>query len=292
MARDSKLQVAAINIRIPGNRTRDYAALLERLAKLKKAVRVFGDTAVAIQWFDAKSGLGAFSKFTEINIDGDWFDIDEFEEAKPEIVGEIQIPKNLRPNYSAFYFQLDSDLHVVAFETYSLSKSLSTRAVRIYFDQACLNANIVEQFGRIQIDIVSDFEDAERLLNLPDIREIDFVIRRPNADDIGEALAAAIEERLAEQNADEYRETIKSSGHGGGIKPNARSKRLGAIAAENGVMRVTNLTNGVITPHSTEPAPLSEGTKYKQGLNDVRDLFIDLAKKIFATIKSARQANV
>ena len=292
MARDSKLEVAAINIRIPEDRERDYVALLKVLAGLKRGMKVYGDTAVAIQSFDAKTRTGLFSKFTEIDVSGDWFDVEEFAQAKPEDKESIQIPDKLRPNYSAFYFRIDPELHVVAFEIYSLSKSLSPRAVRRYFQQACMHPSVTRRFGNVQADIVNSFKDADRLLRLPNIKEVEFIIRRPNSDDIGEDLAAAIEEQLTSQNADEYHELIKSSGHGGGIKPNARSLRLGTVAAENGEMRVINLTNGVPTIHGTEPVPLCEGTKYKQDDDSVWDVFLKLSTKIFETIKSAREANV
>ena len=161
-------------------------------------MKVYGDTVVAIQSFNQKTGIGLFSKFMEIDVDGDWFDVEEFALAKPEDKSSITIPEKLRPNYSAFYFQLDSSLHVLAFETYSLSKSLSVRAVRKYFTEALMHPRITRRFGAVQVDIVNSFKDAERLLSLPNIKEIDFVIRRPNPDDIGEDLAAAIEEQLAE----------------------------------------------------------------------------------------------
>lgn len=62
------------------------------------------------------------AKFTEIDIDGDWFDLDAFDTATPEMVEGIDIPTALRPNLSQFYFIVEPTDHVVVFETYSDSR--------------------------------------------------------------------------------------------------------------------------------------------------------------------------
>ena len=292
MARDSKIEVGAINLRIPSNKGRNYSALLTALAALKRGVKVYGDTVLAIRSFDAETGRGLISKYTEIDLDGEWFDIERFDIARDSDKQEINIPEKLRPNYSAFFFELDERLHVVAVETYSNSKSLSLRGVEKYFQSILKYPSVYNQFGRVEADLVRDFHDVRRLLDLPNIKEIRFVIRRPNPDDIDEALAKVIEERLSGQNADEYTEIVKSASPTGGIEPNERSKRLAGVAAENGKLEVLNIENGVPVPHGSDRKPLVDGEKYQPDhIGSMQGLFSKISQRIFGVIRQNRQNN-
>ena len=119
MPRPSKIEVSAINLRIPSDRSRNYAELINRILNLRRGVRIHGENYVALTEFNESTGVGVFSKYSEIDLDRDWFDIEDFGTATPESLSEIRIPEHLKPNLSAFYFELDESLHVVAFETYS-----------------------------------------------------------------------------------------------------------------------------------------------------------------------------
>lgn len=287
MARDPKLQVAAINIRIPETHERDYAGLLRTLAELRRGVRVYGDSYVAIRLYDADERMGIIAKYTEIDIDGDWFDLDDFDAATPERLDEIQIPENLRPNLAQFYFQLFPEEHIVVFSTYAESKGLSTRSVQRYFQEAVTWPEIAERFGRVEVDIVKSYHAVEELLALPNLKEVRIIIRRPNSDDIGADLAAVIEERLREQNGDEYEEVLRSK-DSGALDPNERTRRLGSVAAENGEVRTKSLVNGIMTENQVADSPLVEGRRYKDAPEIV--IFRSLANRIIDVIRTARRA--
>lgn len=286
MARDKKIEVAAINIRIPDTHERDYTELLKLLESLKRGVRVYGDSYVAISFFDEKANAGIFSKYTEIDIDGAWFDLDFFGVASPDKIDEINIPDNLRPNLSQFYFKIDPDLHVVAFSTYSDSKQMSARSVQNYFSEALAWPEVVEKYGRVEADIVNDYDAVEKILNLPDLKELRIIIRRPNPDDVGRSLAAVIEERLREQNADEYQEILKARGSGS-IDPNERTENLAIVAAENGEVAAKSIVNGVLVEQTTKESPLHEVKTFKQEEQEY-PVFYALAKKIFSSIAAMR----
>lgn len=289
MARDSKLEVAAINIRIPEDKDRDYVALIGALAELRQGIKVHGDTYLAISFFDPESKIGVFSKYTEIDIDGDWFDLEDFDTATPDKLEELNIPENLRPNHSAFYFQLDPDLHVVAFSAYAASKGLSARSVGRYFGEALTAPAILERFGFVESDIVKSYGEVERILALPHLKELHIIISRPNSDDIGESLADVIERRLREQNADIYEESLKAKGKHD-ITPNERTQKLAQVAAENGHVKAKAVINGILTPQDTDEQPLIERETYKPDERREMNVFQELAHKIFAQIAAARAA--
>lgn len=289
MARDPKLEVAAINIRIPEDRERNYQALIAELASWRQGIRVHGDTYLAISFFDEKSNTGVFSKYTEIDIDGDWFDLDDFDTASPDKLEEINIPENLRPNHSAFYFQLNPELHVLAFSSYATSKGLSARSVGRYFDEALTAPKIIERFGLVESDIVKSYDEVGRIINLPQLKELHITISRPNGDDVGEGLAEIIERRLREQNADTYEESLRAKGKND-IHPNERTQKLAQVAAENGQVRAKAVVGGILISQDTEEHPLIERETYKAEEESERNVFYALADRIFGHIAAARAA--
>lgn len=92
MPRNSKIEVSAINLRIPADKPRNYSDLISKIFERRVAVKVYGDSFVAITQYHPELGLGVFSKYSEIDIDGDWFDIEDFGPADPVKVDEVSIP--------------------------------------------------------------------------------------------------------------------------------------------------------------------------------------------------------
>lgn len=289
MGRPAKLEVSAINIRIPSDRNRDYAALISHIKSLKLGIKVLGDTCVALTHFNEQDGTGTFSKYSEIDIDGKWFNIDDFNIADQEDVEKVQIPSHLRPNYSAFRFSLSEELHVIAFETYADSKSVSARSIERFFREVLDLDNIQSVYGYVEADVVRSYVEVDKLVNLPDLRELRIIIRRPNSDDVSSDLAAEIEQSLKEQHGEEYEQTIRSK-NGDGLVPSPKTKRLSRIAAENGQVVAKSITNGVLMEHNSDEKPLKEVTTYNTDVDNPTSVFSNLAQSLFSQIKASRQS--
>lgn len=287
MPRASKLEVSAVNLRIPADRKRDYAALLNVLFESKKAVKVYGNSFVAITHFNQDTGWGIFSKYSEIDVDGDWFDVEDFGPAAQEKLDEVQIPESLRPNLSAFYFQLEHALHLVAFESYSESKSLSSRSVEKYFKGALKSTEVTNVFGRVEADIVKSYGEVERIISLPNLKELRVTIRRPNPDDISGDLASEIEERLREQNGEEYEEVLKSKDDDG-LTPSERTRKLAIVGAENGEVSGKSIVNGVLVPHTTTEKPEKVVDTYNKDEVSTENMFRRLVDRLVGTVRSRR----
>lgn len=287
MARDSKIEVAGINLRIPEDKNRDYAALLQMIFNSRKSYRVYGDSHLVMQRFDTTHNTGILSKYTQIDFNGDWFDIATFDTASPLDISKINIPQNLKPNFASFFFWLDVELHTIAFEIYSESKGLSLNAVRHYFRTALSQPNILAEFGHVECDIVNSYIAAQRLLEQPDLKEVKVIIRRPNSDDVGDDLAKVIEDRLREQRATEYEETLRAKGKAS-VKPNDRTKKLASVAAENGDVVVKSVVDGVMRTQKAAQTPLIEAEKYKAD-EATWPHFVALGRRLFNKVKSARE---
>lgn len=287
MARNFKVEVAAINIRIPEDKKRDYEALIETIARTRRGVQVYGDTHVIISSYSKRENTGVISKYTEIDLDGEWFNQNSFDAATPEQLSEINIPNHLKPNYASFYFSLDPKEHVLAFTSYAGAKALSVKAVEKFFKTAATWEEVSKEFGQVEADLIKDYGAVEDILNLPHLKELEFIIRPPNNDDIGSTLAAIIEESLREQDADEYEEKLKAKGKKN-IKPNKRTRALGSVAAENGEFRAKNLEKGMKVSYNTADKPLTEMEIHTKDASDL-SIFRVVAKKIFARISAKRE---
>lgn len=198
----------------------------------------------------------------------------------------MKIPDSLKPNLSQFYFSLQPELHVVAFEVYADSKGLSARSVEKYFEEALQARPIVERFGRVECDMVKSYSEIERILDLPDLKELRLIIKRPNSDDVGGRLAHIIEERLRENGGDEYEEAYRARGSHS-LEPSSRTKELALVAGENGQVKGRSLVNGVMTDTDTKDRPLTESTTFKAEQPGLV-MFQAVAAKLFARIQEMR----
>lgn len=146
---------------------------------------------------------------------------------------------------------------------------------------------IVKNFGRVEVDLVKSYNEVDKILPLPNLKEIRLVIRRPNSDDIGSSLAQIIEQRLREKNGDEYEELIRSK-DSGSLHPNERTCRLATVAAENGLVKAKSIVNGVLTEQDTSDTPLTEVTTYEADQSELA-VFLNLVSNLFDRIISTRE---
>ncbi|MEM9310903.1 MAG: DUF4747 family protein [Pseudomonadota bacterium] len=285
MARPAKIEVQAINLRIDEEK-RDYQALVSALQNIRRGVRVHGDSHLAINYYDQESNIGVISKYTEIEIDGEWFDLQTFDVANEFALDELNIPEHLRPNLSQYWFTLVPELHLFVFSSYSESKSLSANLVSRYFEGALNWNEIVEQFGYVESDIVQSYDEVEKILALDSLVEIDLLIRQPNPDEMDEGLAKEIKERIKQQKADELREILRSKTRNR-IEPNERTKKLGALAAENGRLKARAIENGVMRDYDTTETPLHVAETYGPEESE-RTVFRRLVDELGGMVSSAR----
>jgi hypothetical protein len=289
MARPSKLEVAAVNIRIPKDRDRDYGALVSEIFALKRGLRVYSDQYLAITEFNEESNVGVLSKYSEIEIDGDWFDVDSFGKAAPDVVENVSIPNNLRPNLSSFDFVLSESSHLFIFEAYSGSKALSPRFVEKYLQTIVKQPNITSRFGFVEVDVVNNIDEVDRILSLPALKELELTIRRPNTDGWPTDLANQVEERLAEQNGRELTEKLVSTADNS-LSPNMRTKQLAHVAAENGSVRGKAIVDGLTKKFDSAIRPLRLSESYFSEDSPAKNIFFKLARELVAKVTSIRES--
>jgi hypothetical protein len=289
MARPAKIEVAALNIRIPKDKDRDYVALLVKIVELRVGLRVYGDKFVALTRFNSENFTGTISKYSEIDTEGEWFDTESFDVAEADLVSGVQIPDRLRPNLVTFDYILYPENHILVFETYSGSKSLSAATMEKYFKSIVQREEVKRQFGWIEIDTVKCVGEVERILGLPMLKELKITIRRPNPDGLPYDLAEEIENRLFEQNGEEYIEVLRSN-NDDGLKPNDRTKDLAYVAADNGQVSGKSVVNGMSTAHHTDAKPMLEVDTYFTDETSTQVMFRKVAGRLLERVKSLRSS--
>lgn len=253
MGRKQKFQAVVLSIRIPDDKDRNYPDLLKRIYNLKKSVQVYPGIGMALTSFNEKTRQGTISKFSIIEVDGDWFDESGFGPASEEDLKKISIPSNLRPNLISKPIYLEEKDHLVAVMTYSVGKSISPNQVEKFFRTIVSLPEIVSDFGAVQVDLFKDSDEIEALLKIETLKEVRIVVSRPNH--IMEGLAKEFEAALKAENADELIRTIKSKDKDY-LEPGPETQALGLLAAENGNVSVRYEDEGATVSSNSESKPL------------------------------------
>lgn len=287
MPRPAKIEISAINIRIPSDKNRNYIELLQYIYELKRGVKIFGHTYLAINSFDPKTLTGTISRYDEIDVDEDWFNVEDFTTATAEEVEKISIPEKLRPNHSSFYFYLDENLHTIFFEVYASSKSISAKSVNTYFRNILDIPDIYSRFGKVECDTIKSFEEVERILSLNNLKELKITIKRPNSDDMDDDLASEIERRLNEQNSNKMVHMLFSDTNA--LNPNQHTTALAQVAAQNGDIEAKNLENGIVTTHSTKENPMKMIHTYNSEDESSISVFHAVVQRMAGQISSWRR---
>lgn len=253
MGRKQKFQAVVLSVRIPDDKDRNYPALLKKIYDLKKSVQVYSGVGMALTSFNETSHQGTISKFSIIEIEGDWFDESGFGPASEEDLKKISIPTNLKPNLISKPIYLDDKDHLIAIMTYSVGKSISPNHIQKFFRTVVSLPEIVNDFGAVQIDLFKDSDEIEALMRIKTLKEIKIVVSRPNH--IMAGLAKELEDALKAENADELTRTIKSKDKDY-LEPGLQTQALGLLAAENGSVSVKYEEEGASISSNSESKPL------------------------------------
>lgn len=202
---------------------------------------------------------GSIATFTELDMDGSWFNV---ETRKAAEAGDTpSIDDKLRPNYRSFNFELDPALHLVVVETHNGSGSLTPGLAEKFFNGLFASEAIIERFGEVKITVLPDKETLRTILSAKNLRSLRISISRPNPDDTEQA-EAKLKARLDKLNVKRMEEDFYASGKEG-ITPDEPLKQLAKIAQRNGFVSATMKEGDAKTVQiSTRDHPSQEEEEY------------------------------
>jgi hypothetical protein len=265
MARPRKLSVSGLNVRIVDPNRRDYPELFRLILRTKIPVGVRGSDHLLLTQFgpDPSAEIpytGILAKFTEIDFEAGWFDLDNLNKAEPDAIDQINIPAHLRPNYQAFYVNLFPESHLLVFETYSEGDSLGPTSVERWMTAVLKNRAVQRAFGNVEVTLVPDMAVLDQILDAP-LRRLEMRIERTNPDDYDLATFERIEARLRANNA-RREEVVLVPDAGEHLTPDGETRELARVAAENGHVSALIDTPAGVRPRSTKGKPLAVQETY------------------------------
>lgn len=286
MARKQRYEAVVLSVRIPEDKPRNYAALFSLVFSLRKSVRVFRDTGMALTSFDPKSGSGTISKFGIIDAEADWFDERGFGPATEADLARISIPDNLRPNLISKPFYLNATDHLVAVMTYSYGKGLTPPQVERFFKSIFATDEVMAKFGLVEVDLFKDSKNVSELLALKTIKEIRVKLRRPNHLPAG--LVREIEHTMSSQNIDELEQVLKSKDDDY-IVPSEMTKALAHMSSENGGFGVKYVKDDAVVAGNTVSKPLVEKVITDDPEVTETGIFGRMRETLFAAVRRNRE---
>ncbi len=272
MARTKKFQISALNIVTQPHSPEGYVSLFRALYALRRAYPVRGNQHLMIGELervdreDPRYGLsGRIYRFVQIDQDAPWFNVENREEASDQELAEIRIPTALKPNLVSFNFVFYPRGHQLYFESISKGATLGESSMQRFFSQICATPSIIEQFGSVDITVVPEHEQLERILSLPSLSKLVIDLRRPNPDDLASDEQRVLA-RLQKMNTRRLVETLTSE-RGATIEPDEEVKVLARVAARNGsVSAIGYQSDGDKVEESTIDRPWRQTVHYDEAV--------------------------
>lgn len=267
MARKYTYTASIINIRIVDESLRDYVSLMKDISELKVGVTVRKDTGVAMTYFKPDELRGTLSKYTQIDLDGPWFNERTFDEAADDDTADINVPEHLKPNFSKFAFKVNPEKHLVSFITVAPNgRRLSPLHVKKFFEHIVLRDSITAKFGEIEVTLVQDAASVEKFFNGAPLKVLEIIIRRPN-DGLSKTFRKKLGDRLVDNNAKQLTERYVAD-RGKALTPTKRTKKLAKLATTIGEVKATQEINGVPKKFSSTNFVESESFKFDGEVGD------------------------
>ncbi|MDX8436591.1 DUF4747 family protein [Mesorhizobium abyssinicae] len=242
MARKIKISASALNVRLHPHSSQIYADWIGTIFSGRLIAQVHGDRHGMISMID-RSGAGRgviagiITTFVKLDDGGTWFNVEQLAEATEEQISTVNIPQNLYPNASTFYFYFDTVEHKLYFQTYSNGKVLTPPSMLKFFSALSRDLRVMSVFGEAKISIVQDQASLEKMFSIKRIKEIEITILKPNTDVFDEDFEKNIEKHLEDTKSSQFTVTYKAEANGS-IKPDDDINKISKVALENGSVNV------------------------------------------------------
>lgn len=285
MAREIKLQVAAINIAAhPHNDLDVYVNLFNDAMALTKDIPSRGDQRLLLQRTEKikEDGHvryidGTIARFTHIDMDQPWFNFNTFDQAEDNEVREVNIPPELRPNYKGFAYRFFPKKHILVFENKYRKGSISPGIIASFFDQLFNSEELKDKYEQVNVNVINDEEVLDEIFEIDLLSALEIEITRPNPDELG-GLDEDIQQRLTSQHMNKVRINYASI-PGRSIEPDEKTKKVAEVAVNNGYVSGSGKDNrGIRVEKSTKDHPKTESMKFDSDLMTFSSAFNTLAE--------------
>ncbi|MFQ2387805.1 DUF4747 family protein [Aeromonas dhakensis] len=287
MARDKKLEYGALNITIHPHTPEKYIQLFIAARKLTSSAKLRGDqfgrigTIHKLERGQVEPGpiVGEIMKFTNIDIEGEWFNIDSRKIATQNDLSKINIPEHLKPNLSRFSFIFFPKEHILVYEGFYDGKTLTANLAEILFDKVLNHETLSNKFGQVLVSHIPEAGAIDRMLALKGITNLTLVTKRPNPDDL-RTTEKRVHDRLKKLNAVQEERILKAV-TGNELLLDSELKLEAKVAAKNGIVEIKRYNHdGKKEEFSTKDHPMRRTEFYNPNAESAFEILRDVAFSI------------
>lgn len=208
MLAKQSIRVSALNIANAKESEEVYRDAIHTLHESRFMFKVNANTAMMITQLDTREYTkdkfdiyGIISRFTLIDKNAPWLNIENFKFASDEDKKRIRIPDNLKPNASGFLFSFNLKKHRLFLETYYQQDTLTPNRAEKFFQIGLAQKSIKDKHGDFSVSVVQDKSAIDKILKIERIKSLVVTIRRPNGDDANTILEQAEKKKRDEMAA-------------------------------------------------------------------------------------------
>ncbi len=297
MAKKRSFDIAAMNISLHPHSAAKYVDLIQRIGRMRNAVTVRGEYQAMLgsvrdlyENHPEKGLTGEIYKFFELDTQSTWFNVVRKKMAEPDERSKIQIPSDLKPHFSFFFYVFFPQSHRFIFEARDgqnrFSPGLAAKMLNQFFERPA----ILRDFGPVDVTVEPSTESLERILAMPKLRRLHIELVRPNADSLS-SVRYKVMERLNGMNAEseklEYTAQKSKS-----LKPDEDLKKLAEVAQSNGYVEADGYSgSGKAVYESTKEHPLKETIQYDPDVEAGRNVFLEKANELAEKLKARERGS-
>jgi len=225
---------------------------------------------------------GEFMRCTDINDACAWFDTEKYDVIVDEDGNPIpQVSKNIKPNseFGSFIFYPDGHRFLFDSKMKPSNSLISASSVKKLLDAVFSNELVLSEFGNITVEIETNIDTVQTILNMPHKKMLHIDFTLPNPDHL-EDISARIVERAKYMNAQEYKEEYKSGDSNDLILDDEAKAKIG-IASSNGFATLKYIgSDGKMDTISTKDYPLEEKIVYDDNKTNYMSVFAHQTHRI------------
>jgi hypothetical protein len=286
MARERTFHVCGINIRVHSkHHPTEYELLWAALHDLGRIhVRghlglMIGDRRTVVvdgcNWV-----VGYFYTFLDIDPAQRWLDVLSRKAADEDTVHEVRIPENLRPNMTEIPYVFDTKNHHLLFVNREKSCALSAGSVHKLLKELTSTESIIQQFGTIDMTVLTDTSELEAMLSWPVIRKLHLTLERINPTDYEDD--QEVFKRLSDIGAKREERTYFKDDEEPTLRVDESLRRVSHIAAQNGEVEVHGRDPSGHPSHAkSQKFPLVMKAEYSPAKTTLIDALIEFAVDSF-----------
>jgi len=292
MSKKATYKVFALNVTIHPHKPELYVKLFEAAFKVRRSTKIHGDTHGIVHTFfplvegQLEKGIhGNLIKYTEINPENPWYDVQKGKAATKEQLQDLSIPEGLAPNMKWTRYYFDPIHHKLIWVGEAPKTSFSPNTVFKIFLEFFQRAEVIKEFGAAEITVEQDRDKLERIFKMYRIQSLAIEYTRPNPDDDDDERAEkAVEEKLRLQKIKKV-ETVYKAEHNEGIEPDKNTIALSRLALSNGHVEAKGWDEaGKKVEENTAKHPWVESFKEEPQKMNLADwlpkIVVDIVKKL------------